>query len=162
MKINKAYKFRLYPNRKQEELINKTIGSSRFIYNYILRRKTNEEIVKKIIESHDIIVSENLQVNKMIEKENKSLRKLIINSTMSDIIRRIKYKCDWENKEYYQVDRYYASSQICSRCGKIKKDMKDINKREYECDNCGLKMDRDLNASINIMTEGLFKEYRYE
>ena len=126
------------------------------------RRKTNEEIVKKIIESHDIIVSENLQVNKMIEKENKSLRKLIINSTMSDIIRRIKYKCDWENKEYYQVDRYYASSQICSRCGKIKKDMKDINKREYECDNCGLKMDRDLNASINIMTEGLFKEYRYE
>ena len=40
--------------------------------------------------------------------------------------------------------------------------MKDINKREYECDNCGLKMDRDLNSSINIMTEGLFKKYRYE
>ena len=98
----------------------------------------------------------------MIEKSNKSLRKSIINSTMSDIIRRIKYKCYWENKEYYQADRYYASSQICSRCGNIKKEMKDINKREYECENCGLMIDRDLIASINIMVEGLFKEYRYE
>ena len=107
MKINKTYKFRMYPNKIQEELINKTIGSSRFAYNHMLKR---------------------IQ----------------------------------ENKEYYQVDRYYVSSQICSRCGNIKKEMKDINKREYECENCGLMIDRDLNASINIMLEGLFKEYRYE
>ena len=51
MKINKAYKFRLYPNIKQEELINKTIGSSRFIYNYMLRRKQEN----KLLTTYDMI-----------------------------------------------------------------------------------------------------------
>ena len=119
----------------------------------------NEEIVSKIIKTHDIIITERLKVQEMIAKGNKKLRKAITNSTMSDIIRRLKYKSEWLGKEFYQVPEYYASSQICSRCGAKNKQMKDIKKREYECSECGLVIERDLNASINIMSEGLFKNY---
>ena len=123
------------------------------------RRKMNEEIVSKIVKTHDIIIAERLKVQEMIAKGNKKLRKAITNSTMSDIIRRLKYKSEWLGKEFYQVPEYYASSQICSRCGTENKQMKDIKKREYECSECGLVIERDLNASINIMSEGLFKNY---
>ncbi len=123
------------------------------------RRKTNEEIVSKIIKSHDVIITESLNVKEMIKQGNKSLRKSILNSAMADIIRRLKYKCKWLGKEFYQVPEFYASSQICSRCGSKNKQLKDINIRKYECEKCGLIIERDLNASINIMSEGLFKNY---
>ena len=124
------------------------------------RRKMNEEIVSKIIKAHDVIITESLKVKEMIEKRNKKLRKSILNATMADIIRRLKYKCEWLGKVFYQVPEFYASSQICSRCGSKNKQLKDINIRKYECEKCGLIIERDLNASINIMSEGLFKNYQ--
>ncbi len=124
------------------------------------RRKTNEEIVSKIIKDNDIIVTEDLNINSMIKDANKSLRKNIINSTMSDIIRRLKYKCQWLNKKLIQVNRYYASSQICSSCGNKNKIMKDIKIREYKCSKCGIEIERDINASINIMYEGIISYYK--
>ena len=62
---------------------------------------------------------ENSKLSKydMIKEANKSLRRKILNTTMSDIIRRLKYKSQWLNKKLIQVNRYYASSQICSYCG---------------------------------------------
>ncbi len=124
------------------------------------RRKTNEEIVSKIIKDNDIIVTEDLSINNMIKEANKSLRKNILNSTMSDIIRRLKYKCYWLNKKLIQVNRYYASSQICSCCGHKNNKMKDIKIREYKCPKCGIEIERDLNASINIMYEGIISYYK--
>ena len=124
------------------------------------RRKTNEEIVCKIIKDNDIIVTEDLSINSMIKVAKKSLRKNIINSTMSDIIRRLKYKCEWLNKKLIQVNRYYASSQICSSCGNKNKIMKDIKIREYKCPKCGIEIERDINASINIMYEGIISYYK--
>ena len=124
------------------------------------RRKTNEEIVCKIIKDNDIIVTEDLSINSMIKEANKSLRKNIINSTMSDIIRRLKYKCHWLNKKLIQVNKYYASSQICSSCGNKNKIMKDIKIREYKCPKCGIEIERDINASINIMYEGIISYYK--
>ena len=120
----------------------------------------NEEIVSKIIKTHDVIITESIKVKEMIEKGSKKLRKALINTTMSDIIRRIKYKCEWLGKFFYQVPEYYASSQICSRCGSKNNQMKDINIRKYECEKCGLIMERDLNASLNIMSEGIFRNYQ--
>ena len=123
------------------------------------RRKMNEEIVSRIIKDNDIIVTEDLSINGMIKEANKTLRKNIINTTMGDIIRRIEYKCKWLNKKIIKVNRYYASSQICSRCGNIKKEMKELNRRKYKCEKCGTEIERDLNASINIMYEGIIKNY---
>ena len=124
------------------------------------RRKTNEEIVSRIIKDNDIIVTEDLNINSMIKEAKKSLRRNIINSTMSDIIRRLKYKCKWLNKKLIQVNRYYASSQICSSCGNKNKIMKDIKIREYKCPKCGIEIERDINASINIMYEGIISYYK--
>ncbi len=58
------------------------------------------------------------------------------------------------------MDTYYPSSQICSRCGSIDKEMKNLSKRKYKCKCCGLEMDRDLNASINIGFEGICNYYK--
>ena len=62
----------------------------------------------------------------------------------------MKYKCEWLGIEFVQADRFYPSSKTCSCCGNIKKDLK-LSDRVYICDNCGLEIDRDYNASINLM-----------
>ena len=90
---------------------------------------------------------------------NKSLRKNITNATFGEIIRILKYKCKWLNKILIQVNTYYPSSQICSLCGNRNKALKDLSIREYKCMKCGCEIERDLNASINILTEGIFSNY---
>lgn len=124
------------------------------------RKKIIEEIVSKVTKYNDIIIAEKLKVKKMIEKNKKRLRKEIINATFSEIIRKIEYKCKYENKIFYQVDTYYPSSQICSRCNNKNKEMKDLRIRQYKCPKCGIELDRDLNASINIMYEGICKYFK--
>lgn len=127
------------------------------------RTKTTQEIVSKITKSNDIIIAEKLKVKEMIEKRTggtKSLRKNIINATFGEILRKLEYKCLWLNKVFYQVNTYYPSSQICNRCGNKDKNIKDLSKREYKCPKCGIEVDRDINASINIMFEGICKYYK--
>ena len=60
----------------------------------------------------------------------------------------MKYKCEFNGIEFVQADRFYPSSKTCSSCGKIKKDLK-LSDRVYKC-SCGLILDRDKNASINL------------
>ena len=154
--------------RLQLELSRKVKGSKNYIKNKKrleevyrklknARKKTVEAIVKQVTTYHDIIITENLQVKKMLEKKNnrKKLRKEITNATFSEIIRILKYKCLWLNKIFIQISPYYASSQICSRCGNKNVEMKDIRVREYQCSKCGLEIERDYNASLNILKEGL-------
>ena len=154
--------------RLQQELSRKIKGSKNYIkckkkieevYRKLknARKKLVEKIVSNITKSHDVIIAENLQVKKMLENKNnhKHLRKEITNATFSEIIRILKYKCLWLNKTFIQVSPYYASSQICSRCGNKESVMKDIRVREYKCSKCGLEIERDYNASINILNEGL-------
>ena len=154
--------------RLQQELSRKVKGSKNYIkckkkieevYRKLknARKKLVEKIVSNITKNHDVIIAENLQVKKMLEQRNnyKHLRKEITNATFSEIIRILKYKCLWLNKTFIQVSPYYASSQICSGCGAKNEEMKDIRVREYKCRKCGLEIERDYNASINILNEGL-------
>ncbi len=128
------------------------------------RKKYVEEIVARITKVNDIIVSEKLKVKQMLEKKkeikNKTLRKEITNATFGQILRKMEDKCRILNKTFIQVDTYYPSSQTCSRCGEIDKEMKDLSKRKYKCKCCGLEIDRDLNASINIGFEGICNYYK--
>ncbi len=126
------------------------------------RKKLVEEIVSKITKNNDIIITEKLKVREMLDKKqnNKSLRKSITNATFGLILRKLEEKCKMLNKTYITVDTYYPSSQICSRCGHKESKMKDIKIREYECSECGLKIDRDLNASINIEYEGIINYFK--
>lgn len=65
----------------------------------------------------------------------------------------MKYKCEFNGIQFIQADRYFPSSKLCSCCGSIKKDLK-LKDRVYKCD-CGLEIDRDKNASINLGNYGL-------
>ena len=115
-------------------------------------------VVNKIVKEHDIIVSERLQVKKMTHDNN--LAKYILDASFYMICNLLEWKTKLQGKYYYQVDTYYPSSQICSRCEHKEEKLKDLSIRKYECARCGLELDRDINASINIMFEGLKLHYQ--
>ena len=101
MKLLKGYVLRMYPDEKQEELINKTFGCSRFIYNYFLDDKIKEykEIGKSKSAYDQIKLIPPLYVAKGLNE-----------NPISEIIRALKYKVVWNNKRIIQIDRYYPSS----------------------------------------------------
>ena len=93
------------------------------------------------------VVMEDLNVSGMMK--NKHLSKAIQQQCLFEFARQMKYKCKKYGIEYIEADRWYPSSKTCSCCGNIKKDLK-LKDRVYKCDNCGMVLDRDWNASINL------------
>lgn len=117
------------------------------------------KITKQITDNYDIVVTERLQTKNMLQ--NKNLSKKIIDASFHEIIRQLQYKTKWKGKEFYQIDTYYPSSQTCSVCESIDKKYRNLDERIYKCCNCHNELDRDLNASINIMFEGLKLHIKY-
>jgi transposase len=81
--------------------------------------------------------------------KNKHLSKSIAAQCFYKFISVLKYKCEWNNIELIKVDRFYPSSKLCSRCKNIKKGLR-LKDRLYKCNFCGLIIDRDFNASLNL------------
>lgn len=121
------------------------------------RRNNQIKIVNELVKENDIIVSENLKVKEMTK--NSHLAKLLLDASFSKICEYLKWKCENLGKYYYQVNTYYPSSQICNHCGSKNAITKDLGVREWECKRCGSKLERDVNASINIMYEGIKIHY---
>ena len=117
------------------------------------RKHLIHDITNKLIKEHDIIVCENLDVKSMYKDHN--IAKSLSSNPLGEIIRVLKYKAEWNNKKLIQIDRYYPSSQVCSVCEFQNKELKNLSIRKYECPMCHTKHDRDFNASVNIMFEGL-------
>ena len=84
-----------------------------------------------------------------------SIAKSLSNIPLSEIKRVLEYKCKWQNKRLLIINRFYPSSQVCSVCEYQNKEVKDLSIRSWECPKFGVLQDRDINASINIMFEGL-------
>lgn len=110
--------------------------------NYI--NQVTTEIVKT---KPSKIILENLNISGMMK--NKYLSKDIANSKWYEFRRQILYKAELYGIEVVLADRFYPSSKTCSCCGSYKKDLK-LNDRTYICDECGLTIDRDVNAAINL------------
>ena len=118
-------------------------------------RKDNlHKITKEIVSNYDLIVVEDLQVTKMMK--SKLLSKLIADVSWFEFVRQLTYKSGWNGKQLVKVDRYYPSSKTCSNCGFINQSLK-LSDRIWTCNECQSKLDRDLNASINILKEGINK-----
>lgn len=106
----------------------------------------------RLICENQVIVLEDLKVKNMVK--NKHLSKSISDVSWSEFVRQLEYKSGWYGRTVIKIDTWYPSSQICSNCGH-KDGKKELSVREWTCPICGTYHDRDINASVNILNEGL-------
>ena len=120
-----------------------------------IRDDYNNKIVYEITRTKlKYITIEDLKVSNMMK--NKHLSKAIQEQNFYAIRTKLVNKCKEKNIELRLVDTFYPSSKTCSCCGEIKKDLK-LNDRIYKCCNCGIEIDRDYNASINLEKAKIYK-----
>lgn len=152
----------------QKDLANKVKGSKNYIklknkINRLYMRIRNtrkyyiHKITNKITKENNVIITETLKVKEMITKGSKRLRKGLVNSSLREIERQLEYKTKWRSKKLIKINTYYPSSQICSSCGYKNKKVKNLSIRNWTCPNCYHEHDRDLNATLNILFEGILK-----
>lgn len=124
------------------------------LYEKMKNRKSAylHQIVNQLLDENQIIAIENLNVSGMLK--NHKLAKAIQELSFSEFVRILKYKAEWYGRTVVEIGRFFPSSQLCSECGhrNAKLTLKD---REWVCEECGCVHDRDLNASYNILNEGL-------
>lgn len=113
-----------------------------------IRNNHIHQATSKIIKLNPYrVVMEGLNVSGMMK--NKHLAEKIAEQKFYEFKRQMKYKCEFNKIEFFEADRWYPSSKACSCCKNIKKDLK-LSDRTYNCNVCGLVIDRDKNASINL------------
>lgn len=149
----------------QRELLRKTIGGSNWnkarikvanLQKYISNQRKDflQKLTTNIVKQYDIICIEDLEVQFMKETDSSVRNKHVNDVSWSEFRRMLTYKSTWYGKTLSVIDRYFPSSQICHCCG-VNGGKKSVEIRYWICSNCGSKLDRDNNASINILNEGL-------
>ena len=116
------------------------------------RKDFLNKLSTNLIKNHDVICIEDLSSQNLMK--NHRLAKSIGDVSWSEFVRMLEYKADWYGKKISKINRWYPSSQICSDCG-FSSGKKPLSVRNWTCTNCGSHHDRDVNASINILNEGL-------
>src|SRR5215475_3637345 len=115
------------------------------------RRDTLQKFTTKIIRENQAIFVEGLNVAGMVQNHN--LAKHIADAAFGEIFRELEYKAKWYGRTYLPLDRYFASSKLCSECGHLLEELP-LSVRKWDCPACGAHHDRDINAAINIKREG--------
>lgn len=124
------------------------------LHEKVMNQRTDflNKLSTEMIKNHDIICIEDLNTKGMLR--NHKLAKSISHVSWSKFVTKLQYKADWYGRKIIKVDKWFPSSQICSECGH-KDGKKSLEIREWTCPVCHTHHDRDINASINILTEGL-------
>ncbi len=112
-----------------------------------VRKDSIHKLTTAITTGVSAIGIEDLNVSGMMKNHN--LAKALVDASISEIHRQIQYKAEERGIQIVKADRFYPSSKTCSACGNVKKKLPLAN-RTYKCDVCGLEIDRDLNAAINL------------
>lgn len=159
-----TYKYEKKLAKLQRQLSKKQKGSKNFNKQRIKIAKLHEKITNirvdnlhkissQIVKENQFIFSEDLNIKGMIK--NPKLAKSIQDVSWYELIRQLQYKSEWNNRVYHKVDRFYASSQICNNCNYKNEKTKNLSIRKWTCPECGTYHNRDINASINILNQGL-------
>lgn len=124
------------------------------IYEKIKNQRSDylHKITSSIIKDFDTIVIEDLAVSNMVK--NRKLSKAISDVSWGILKEMLTYKAEWHGKNIIEIGRFEPSSKICSVCGAINK-LLQLSDRNWECNQCGIVHDRDINAAINIKKIGL-------
>ena len=150
----------------QRQLSRKTIGSKNRNkarikvarqYEKITNQRMDflQKLSTQLIKDYDVICLEDLKIKNMVK--NHKFAKSISDVSWSEFNRELQYKAEWQHKIVQKIDTYYPSSQLCSNCGYKFTGTKDLSVREWICPQCGVHHDRDENAAINILNEGLIE-----
>ncbi len=136
-------------NRSKERL-----NLAKFHQKIVNKRKGHQwNLAHELSQQFNALIFEDLNMKGM-QQFNKGLSKTVtLDFSFSEFLSNLEWKCFKVNKHFVKIDRWFPSSKLCSSCGNIKEDLK-LNDRQYICD-CGLNIDRDINASINIKNAGI-------
>ena len=110
------------------------------------------QVSNTLINENQVICMEDLNVNGMLR--NHKLAESIQEMNFGEFKRILEYKANWYNRKIVYVDRFYPSSKTCHNCGYINKQLK-LSDRQWVCPECGNLIERDYNAALNILDEGL-------
>ena len=109
-------------------------------------------VSNSLIDENQVICMEDLNVKGMVRNHN--LAESICEMNFGEFRRMLEYKANWYNRKIVFVDRFYPSSKTCNNCGYINKGLK-LSDRQWVCPQCGGVIERDYNAAMNILDEGL-------
>ena len=112
-----------------------------------IREDAHHQATVRIVRKASAIGIETLNISGLLK--NRKLAKALSDSALSRFLTMLKYKAERRNVEIIQADRFFASSKTCSNCGHKKAEL-DLSERTYHCSECGISIDRDLNAAINL------------
>lgn len=149
-KLAKAVSRKVYDSANYKKAKLKLAKFHKYVTN--IRKDFLHKLSTNLLKEFDIICLENLNI-KGLMKSNKA--KSFQDVAQSEFIAMLKYKAEWYGKTIIQVSQWFPSSQLCSNCGYKNPDLKNLDIREYNCPKCSTHHDRDINAAINILREGL-------
>ena len=116
------------------------------------RKDFLHKLSTNLIKNHDVICIEDLASRNLMK--NHHLARAIGDVSWYEFVRQLHYKADWYGKKIVTISRWFPSSQLCFSCG-VNSGKKALSIREWTCESCGTHHDRDINASLNILKEGL-------
>jgi putative transposase len=112
-----------------------------------IRKDASHKLTTSLCKNHALVAIEDLHVAGMLK--NHCLAQAVSDSNFGEIRRQLEYKSAYHGTHLVLVDRFYPSSKTCSSCGYIKPELS-LSERTYVCEDCGMVLDRDLNAAINL------------